>query len=64
MTSDETYGLPVRPQQRPPSDVVQQQIRLLVQAVDALHDAVNRTDRKHLSSGSSVTPTTVDQATD
>ena len=48
--------LPVRPQQAPPHDVVQQQVRLLVQAVHALAGAVQRTDRKHLSRGSSVAP--------
>lgn len=58
MTNDETRDLPVRPQQPPPVDVVQQQLRLLVQAVHALQDAVFRTDRRHLSSGSSVAPTT------
>lgn len=58
MTSDETRGLPVRPQQPPPGDVVQQQLRLLVMAVSGLQDAVSQTDRKHLSSGRSMAPTT------
>lgn len=58
MTIDDTNGLPMRPQQPPPTDVVQQQLRLLVQALDELKDAVSRTDRKHISSsGSSVGPT-------
>lgn len=35
MTSEDTEGLPVRPQQPPPTDVVQQQLRLLVQAISA-----------------------------
>jgi len=52
MTSDETSGLPVRPQQPPPGDVVQQQIRLLVLAMHALEDAVRQADRGRLSSGS------------
>jgi hypothetical protein len=58
LPNDDTSDLPRRPQQAPPDDVVQQQLRLLVQAVHALQDAVYRTDRKHLSTGSSVAPTT------
>lgn len=57
MTSDEFPNIPVRPQQPPPADVVQQQIRLLVQAVDALAQAVNQTDRKHTVDRDSVAPT-------
>jgi hypothetical protein len=58
LPDDDTSHLPRRPQQAPPADVVQQQLRLLVQAVHALESAVYRTDRKHLSGGSSVAPTT------
>ncbi len=56
--SDDTSAVPRRPQQAPPGDVVQQQLRLLVQAVEALSRATYRTDTKHLSHGNSVAPTT------
>lgn len=55
--SDDPSALPRRPQQAPPADTVQQQLRLLVQAVEALANATYRTDNKHLSRGNNVAPT-------
>lgn len=43
-----TDELPVRPQQPPPTDVVQQQLRLLVQAVGSLSNACWRLDRSSI----------------